>query len=454
MMETCDIEHGSTDTPELPLNEVIERAGLGLFQWRLLFLCGTAFVADAMEIVMMAFIIRILVKEFSCSHFTVSIVAAAAFVGMFFGSTVLGSVSDVVGRRKSLAICMAFTGVAGVLSAVSPNVWVFLLFRVLVGVGVGGLHISITLFTEFLPRKHRALMLTLIQTFWAIGTIMQCGIAWAMQDVSWRWYVAVSALPSFFSGLTYFAVPESPIFLHVNGFHREALALLCRVAAVNKSRSNLPECFTLTKQTQHSTVGFRERISLLSKEGTRRLVGCLSFIWFSGSFVYYGSVFLTALLSYGHYNPYVAMMIITISEFPGKIGTYLCAEYMGRRSALIASSCVTALSLCLLGAQVHLPLWLVVTSMAIYRLAISIFITVTCIYCPEAFPADIRSTGFGFSIAFGRVAGMLTPFVAILVTNINVSLSASLYAVVMCIGLGFAIALPFDTTEMSLTRVS
>jgi len=48
-------------------------------------------------------------------------------------------------------VTCCFTGIFGLASAVSPNYYFLLLSRGLVGFGLGGGHVSFTLFAEFLP---------------------------------------------------------------------------------------------------------------------------------------------------------------------------------------------------------------------------------------------------------------------------------------------------------------
>ena len=444
----------SPDEANFTIDEAVERVGFGLYQWRLLVLCGTAFIADAMEIVMLAFIVNVLQKELHCSSFVISIVASAVFVGMFFGSTVLGPVSDAIGRRKSFAICMAFTGLAGLLSAASQNVWMFLVTRALVGVGVGGLHISVTLFTEFLPTRHRALQNTLLQVFWALGVVIQTCLAWAMRDVSWRWYVVVSAFPAFISGATYFLIPESPLYLLIHGRKREAVAILRAVAHVNGTIANLPHSFDIhVPPSIAAKDSFYTRVkSMVGTKSLRRLTLCLLLVWFVGSFVYCGSVFLTAQLTYGDWNQYLAMFIVSLAELPGKLLSYWFFVYCGRRHGMTASSALTALSLVFVALQEQLPAWCVLVAMVIYRLGIAVFLTMAALYTPEAFPTAVRSTGFGITTAGSRIAGMLTPFIALKINSISPALSSSLYAVVTMLGLVAAFLLPFDTSKMSLAH--
>ena len=54
---TCPVTASSSSSVPagLPVDAVIDRLGLGAFQWRLLAICGLTWAADAMEVLLMSF---------------------------------------------------------------------------------------------------------------------------------------------------------------------------------------------------------------------------------------------------------------------------------------------------------------------------------------------------------------------------------------------------------------
>lgn len=73
---------------------------------------------------------------------------------------------------------------------------VLVVSRGLVGFGLGGVHVALTLFTEFAPTRNRGAMMTLIESFWTIGSIIEAGLAWWLLPwVGWRGLLGVSTLP-------------------------------------------------------------------------------------------------------------------------------------------------------------------------------------------------------------------------------------------------------------------
>ena len=48
-----------------------------------------------------------------------------------------------------------------------------LALRFFVGVGLGGAHVPIALYMEYVPTKYRGVMLVALQSFWTLGTMIE-----------------------------------------------------------------------------------------------------------------------------------------------------------------------------------------------------------------------------------------------------------------------------------------
>ncbi len=48
-----------------------------------------------------------------------------------------------------------------------------LVLRFFVGIGLGGAHVPIALYMEYVPSKHRGVMLVALQSFWTLGTMIE-----------------------------------------------------------------------------------------------------------------------------------------------------------------------------------------------------------------------------------------------------------------------------------------
>lgn len=78
-------------------------------------------------------------KAFACNNkaFAVAKLSSSFLYcsGMLIGSYIWGSLADVFGRKSTLLTAMLINGICGLVSAFSPNFYVFLLLRFTSGIG-------------------------------------------------------------------------------------------------------------------------------------------------------------------------------------------------------------------------------------------------------------------------------------------------------------------------------
>lgn len=162
-----------------------------------------------------------------------------AAVAMLFS----GTISDRFGRRVVLKACAIIFTVSAVGSALAPNFTLFLIFRMLGGIGVGASLILAPMYiAEIAPPKIRGTMVSFNQLNIVIGIslafftnylILSLGdsdATWVeslgIGEHNWRWMLGLEALPAvlYFFGL--YAVPRSPRWLLMKGHNDEALSVM------------------------------------------------------------------------------------------------------------------------------------------------------------------------------------------------------------------------------------
>jgi MFS family permease len=123
-----------------------------------------------------------------------------------------------VGYFASIGTVLVF----GLGTAFVDHFYLVLAFRFMVGFGVAGSHVAVTIFAEFLPSRLRSLFVCLAEGFWAAGAITAAGLAWAVLpnfevDMGWRVLVGISSLPLVAISFMWGWLPESPRFNLVKG---------------------------------------------------------------------------------------------------------------------------------------------------------------------------------------------------------------------------------------------
>jgi putative MFS transporter len=268
---------------KLTLEEAIERIGFGRFQLRLLFVCGAGWAADAMEVLIISFVIPALMKEWKLSAAQAGFLGTAIFLGMLAGAWFWGTVSDYIGRRLGFQLTVLVDSVFGFLSALAPNFPTLALLRALTGFGVGGtLPVDYSIFAEYLPKEKRGRYLVILESFWAVGSIVAAGLAWLIVPrVGWRTLLAVSAVPGIIIYFIRRYVPESPRYLLISGREEEARKVLEQVARENGVSVEIPG---LVAEPRRAKV----TVPALWRGNLIPITLMLWIVWFTISLGYYG----------------------------------------------------------------------------------------------------------------------------------------------------------------------
>ena len=202
-------------------------------------LTGLAWAADAMEVLLLSFLGPSLRCDWGVTPEDESAIATVVFVGMAVGAYSWGAVSDIRGRKFVIIASSAWVFLAGIGSAVVPSYGWMLLMRFLVGVGIGGVPVSFTMFLELIPAGNRGMWSVVMQLWWTVGTVAQTLMAWGvLRQLGWRWLLVLSALPLLVLSVSFVVIPRSPRFLLSKGRLREAEESLQSFAKWN--RTTLP----------------------------------------------------------------------------------------------------------------------------------------------------------------------------------------------------------------------
>ncbi|GBG83246.1 hypothetical protein CBR_g36861 [Chara braunii] len=185
-----------------------------------------------------------------CSReFEIGLSQSVFFLGYLTGAGCFGSLSDGrLGRKRSLMLGATVAGGFGMLTASSPSVAFYILFRYLTGVGTAGISLNaFSLSTETIGPRKRGRVGTSARYFYAMGMMVLPLFALLASD-SWRMVMIITGIPSLlFTILCGLLAYESPRWLLVHNREEEALRMLKKLA--KKNRSWIPDYVTLKSAT-------------------------------------------------------------------------------------------------------------------------------------------------------------------------------------------------------------
>ena len=178
--------------------DVIAERPMTAFQWRAVALCVLLNVLDGFDVLVMAFTGRAVSAEWGLTATQLGLLLSAGLVGMGIGSLFVAPWADRLGRRPVTLACMVVITVGMLLSAASQSAGQLGAFRVLTGIGIGGiLATSIVIASEYSSRRWRGLAVSLNSAGYAIGATVGGLLAVLLIDqFGWRTVFLVGGLLS------------------------------------------------------------------------------------------------------------------------------------------------------------------------------------------------------------------------------------------------------------------
>lgn len=195
---------------------------------------GSIFI-DAYDFTSLSIGLGSLKAEFMPSSFELGVLSASIAVGALFGALIGGRLVDRLGRYKLLILDLVLFVVAAVGAAMAPSVFWLVVFRFLLGVGVGiDMPAALSLVAEFSRSRDKGKYVNLWQLVWYCATVTSALITLpiiylAGTEDLWRWAVGLGAVPALLilvARLVY--ADESPLWAAHNLGVREAVEILER----------------------------------------------------------------------------------------------------------------------------------------------------------------------------------------------------------------------------------
>ncbi len=160
-----------------------------------------------------------LAGEFVMTAASKSLVVCLVIIGAMMGILGGGYVADRYGRKKAIFLSAAFLFVGSFFSVMAGAFHELLLFRFLVGIGIGicSMVVPVYLAEVALP-KYRGKMISLFQVAITLGILISYLTNLCLfQLQSWRIALGVSALFAFLALALVYIIPESPSWLISRG---------------------------------------------------------------------------------------------------------------------------------------------------------------------------------------------------------------------------------------------
>ncbi len=156
--------------------------------------------------------------------------------GCIFGNFFAGPLSDKIGRKPTLLIAALLFIVSSLITALAGSIVIFIIGRILAGVGVGfAILVAPVFIAEVAPPKKRGWLVSFNQLLIVIGLssayFVNYFILKLIEDplTNWRWMLGVEAFPSVIYFFLILLIPESPRWLVMKNQVDKAKAIMVKI---------------------------------------------------------------------------------------------------------------------------------------------------------------------------------------------------------------------------------
>jgi MFS transporter, PHS family, inorganic phosphate transporter len=420
----------------------LDEAALGRVHLRAVVASGTGFFTDAYDLFVIGIASTLITAQWHLSPGRLALLNSTMLAAAFCGALVFGRFADVVGRKRVYWLVAAIMVVGALGSALAPSFWILILFRFVLGFGVGGDYpVSAVMVSEYANRKDRGKLVGMVFGTQALGLIVGPLIALALlgagagDGTAWRVMLGLGAVPAAAVIWLRSRMPESPRYQ-------------ARVRGPGRGTTRRPR--PAPDAAAQPTLGLRA--FLTSRHYLIMLAGTAG-TWFLLDYAYYGNTISTpqilSLISPGAsvtHRIALQLAIFAVAAVPGYILAIACMDRIGHRRLQLTGFAMMAACFGVIAAVPGLT-----TTVAPFLLVygISYFFTefgpnmTTFVLPSELYPAAMRATGHGISAGVGKLGAFIGVFLfPVLQASLGLRGTLLLTAGVSVAGLALTLVLP------------
>lgn len=444
------------------IERFIDNSPLKITHYKIWLLSALGVFMDGLDLFIIAVALPLIDIQFHPNKWELGLIGAASPTGAIFGAMMLGYLTDKIGRKKLYVGSMGLFVIFSFLSAAAWSVNALILFRFLLGIGIGADYpISSTYLSEFMPKKLRSRAIISAFSFQALGALGGAAIGLVIlifypDPTAWRWMLGITIIPAIIIGLMRTQLPESALWLQSKNQHKKAAEIVAKV--IGKQKSNTVSLIVSDKVVQHKE--FQKKAfyyELFTKKYIRQTL-LTSVPWFIMDICLYGvGVFSAMILASIFATPsaptadathdYIlrSTRAITGSVF---LDIFLVVGFVSAIFSIRKLGTIRLQNIGFFGMTIGLVILGIAThghqngifailGFAVFNLMVNFGPNPTTYMLPtERFPPYIRASGHGFAASSGKIGAAIGIFfLPVFMKSIGISNSMFLLAGCALLGL-------------------
>ncbi len=385
------------------------------YQWFVVALATSLMALDGYDVQAMAFTANAVTADFGLTGQQLGFLLSGGLIGMALGAAAIGPFADRFGRRPLLLTAIAINGTGLFLSASASSMPELLIWRIVTGLGVGGILVSGTvLISEYTNAKHRGLALSIYAAGYPVGATLG-GLASIPLIGTYGWQ-AVFILGGLVTLVSLAVVarwmPESLDYLAARAA-AEPGSSAARSTERVLARLELSGSYTPEAPASEGAHGTSRYTALLaSGQRTSTLMLWLMFFLVMFTF-YFANTWTPQLLTEVGFSPQEGIfggIMLTSGGVVGAVAYGLSASRWDVRRVMVVFSVLAAIVLVVFISSTGV---LAVALAAGVLLGVILNGCVSALYtiAPMTYAPGTRSTGVGVALGIGRLGAIIAPII-------------------------------------------
>ena len=398
---------------------------------------------------------------FSLNEYMLGWAVSSILIGCAGGAMVSGKLADLYGRKFMLIGCAVLFAVSGIGAGLSSQLWLFIVFRFIGGLGVGAAAmVSPMYIAEIAPAAWRGRLVAFYQLAIVAGILLAYFSNYALDNTganNWRWMFASQAAPSLLFFLLLLAVPETPRWLIKQQRRNEAITILIKtsgLASAPKEMAAIERSFYQEKQaTLWQLFGKTYKPVLL----LGILIAVFQQVTGINAILYYAPVIFqeTGLSSSSSLLQTIGVGVVNVISTFIAIGL---VDKVGRKKFLLAGSIAMGISLVVVALcfqYQYFGNYIVLIFMLLYVGAFGCTLgAVTWVYLSEIFPNRIRGLALSVAtLALWLADFMVTYTFPVMTKHLGTAVTLFTYAALCALAFVYMLANVKETKGRSLEEI-
>ncbi|MEY2917338.1 MAG: hypothetical protein RIS73_1052 [Bacteroidota bacterium] len=431
---------------------MIENQSINLYKvkmtkvhYSILAICFLMNMCDGMDVMVISYTANAIIKEWHITPANFGLVFSAGLIGMAVGAMFLASLADIFGRKPLIVITACCMGAGIFLTGYVSSLQQLIAFRFISGLFIGSmLACSSAMAAEYATEKTKNFWISAVMSGYPVGAVLS-GLAANNLIANYGWRAMY-----FFAGITTLLTIPFVLFLL-----KESLEFLFKkqpAKALQKANSILAAMklalITTLPQKESNTKKTTVTSLFSSDKKTVTLILWAAF-FLSFATLYFLTSWIPKLASIAGLSDKLSIysgILFNLGAFAGIITQGYLSAKLGLRKVICWFLLSTAFLMVLFGVFTgsFLLILFCLIGFSIQGGFIGLYAVAARIYATE-----IRSTGIGWAIGFGRLGAVIGPLIGGLLISSGTSTSLSFIAFALLVIVAGIITLFIKSPEVS-----